>query len=137
MEKINRPPVIYSPSTINDLLRILNLNKDALIYAGGTWTLDNQEGDILNMQISVINIMAIEELKKISKTDRFLEIGSTVTINKILELGKTILPEVFNTALKLVGSPQKRNMITIGGNICISDKKMDIFPLLHLLDTQI
>ena len=137
MAKINRPPVIYSPSSLQDLLRIYNLNKDAVIYAGGTWSLLNQEREHFNMKGSVINIMAVEELKKISRSDRFLELGATVSINRILELGKSIVPEALYKALKLMGPPQIRNMATIGGNICVSDRKMDLFPMLHLHDAQL
>ena len=137
MAKINRPPVIYSPSSLQDLLRIYNLNKDAVIFAGGTWSLLNQDTDHFYIKGSVINIMSIEELKKISRTDRYLELGATVTISRILELGKSIVPEAMYKALKRLGPPQIRNMATIGGNICVSNKKMDIFPLLHLHDAQL
>lgn len=137
MGKINRPPVIYSPSNLQDLIRIYNLNKDAVIYAGGTWSLRSQEGDLFNLKGSVINIMGIEELKKISRTDRYLELGSTVTISTILELGTSIIPEAFYSALKQMGPRQIRNMATIGGNICVSNRKMDLFPVLHLHDAQI
>lgn len=137
MASINRPPVIYSPSSLQDLLRIYNLNKDAVIYAGGTWSLLNQEREHFNLKGSVINIMAIEELKKISRTDRYLELGATVSISRILELGKSIIPEALYTALKQLGPPQIRNMATLGGNICVSSRKMDLFPVLHLHDAQI
>lgn len=137
MAKINRPPVIYSPSSIQDLIRIYNLNKDAVIYAGGTRSLLHNERNLLTMKGSVINIMGIEDLKKVSRTDRYLELGATVTISRILELGKSIVPEALYSALKQLGPPQIRNMATIGGNICISEKKMDLFPILLIHDAQI
>lgn len=137
MLKINRPPVIYSPSSLQDLLRIYNLNKDAVIYAGGTQSLLNHEGDHFYLKGSVINIMAIEDLKKINRTDRYLELGATVTISRILELGKSIIPEALHSALKQMGPPHIRNMGTIGGNICTSGGTMDLFPVLHLYDAQI
>ena len=137
MKKIDRPPVIYSPTSLQDLLKIYNLNKNAMIYAGGTSSLMNQKEDFFNMNSSVINIMMIEELKKINRTERYLELGSTVTISKILELGKSIIPEALYKALKLTGSPQIRNMATIGGNLCVSDRGKDLFPILNLFDAQI
>jgi len=137
MANINRPPVIYSPSSIQDLLRIYSLNKDALIYAGGTRSLLNNEGDQLYMKGSVINLMGIEDLQKISRTDRYLELGATVTISRILELGKSIVPEALYSALKLLGPPPIRNMATIGGNICVHENRMDLFPILHIHDAQI
>ena len=137
MAKINRPPVIYSPSSLQDLLRIYNLNKDAVIYAGGTRSLLHNERDLLTMKGSVINIMGIEDLKKVSRTDRYLELGATVTISRILELGKSRIPEALYTALKQLAPPQIRNMATIGGNICVIENKMDLFPVLHIHDAQI
>jgi CO/xanthine dehydrogenase FAD-binding subunit len=137
MARINRAPVIYSPSNLQDLLRIYNLNKDALIYAGGTWSLLNREGEHFNMKGSVINIMDIDELKRINRTDRYLELGATVSVSRVLELGQSIIPEALFLALEQLGPPQIRNMATIGGNICVSNRKMDIFPVLNLHDAQI
>lgn len=137
MAKINRPPVIYTPSSIQDLLRIYHLNQDAVIFAGGTRSERHNELDFLNIKGSVINIMDIEDLKKISKTDRFLELGATVTISRILELGRSIIPEALYSALTLLGPPPIRNMATIGGTICDNHNKMDLFPLLHIHDAQI
>lgn len=137
MAKLNRPPVIYSPSTLQDLLRIYNLNQDAVIYAGGTGSLAGIDSDTFNIRGSVINITGIEELKKISRTDRYLELGATVTVSRILDLGKTIVPEALYTALRQMGPPQIRNMATIGGNICRRGRTMDIFPVFHLHDAQV
>jgi len=137
MAKINRPPVIYSPSSLQDLLRIYNLNKDAVIYAGGTWSLLNKESDNFNLKGSVINIMTVDELKKINRTDRYLELGATVSISRILELGKSVVPKALYQALRQLGPPQIRNMATIGGNICVSNRKMDLFPILNLHDAQL
>lgn len=137
MAKVNRPPVIYSPSSLQDLLRIYSLNKDALIYAGGTKSLLQNESDNLSMKGSVINIMGIEDLKKINRTDRYLELGATATISRILELGKSIVPEALYSALKQLGPPHIRNMATIGGNICVSESTMDLFPLLLVHDAQL
>ena len=137
MVKINRPPVIYSPTSLQDLLRIYNLNKDATIFAGGTISSLHNDTEHFNLKGSVINIMGIEELKKINRTDRYLELGASVTISRILELGKSIIPESLYKALKLTGPPQLRNMATIGGNLCKDSSKMDLFPMLHIHDAQI
>ncbi|MCP4163157.1 MAG: hypothetical protein GY760_24105, partial [Deltaproteobacteria bacterium] len=104
---------------------------------GGTWSLLNQEKDHFNMRGSVINLKTVDELKRINRTDRYLELGSTVTISKVLDLGKSIVPKALYSALKEIGPPQIRNMATIGGNLCISNRSMDLFPILNLLDTQI
>ncbi|MBN2655838.1 MAG: FAD binding domain-containing protein [Spirochaetales bacterium] len=137
MAKLNRPPVIYSPTTIQDLLKIYHLNPDALIYAGGTGLLSGAEGDILHIRGSVINIAGVEELKKINRTDRYLELGASVPVSKVIDLGKSIVPEALYIALKQMGPPQIRNMATIGGNICRQANTMDIFPILHLHDCQV
>ena len=136
MARLNRPPVIYSPTNLQDLLKIYNLNKDAVIYAGGTGRYSREEGDLFNMRGSVINISGVEELKKISRTDRFLELGATVTVSRILELGKTIVPESIYAALKQMGPPHIRNMATLGGNLFRQGRTMDLLPVLHLHDAQ-
>jgi len=137
MAKLNRPPVIYSPTSLQDLLKIYHLNPDSLIYAGGTGLLSGTEGDIFQLRGSVINIAGIEELKKISRTDRYLELGASVPVSRVIDLGKSIVPEALYRALKHMGPPQIRNMATIGGNICRQAVVMDIFPVLHLLDSQV
>lgn len=137
MPKLKRPPVIYSPTTIQDLLKIYSLNRDSLIYAGGTGLLYGVESDIFHLRGSVINIGGVEELKKINRTDRYLELGAAVSISRIIDLGKTIVPQSLYRALKRIGPPQIRNMATLGGNICHQNVTLDVFPVLHLYDTQV
>ncbi|MBB6480602.1 FAD binding domain-containing protein [Spirochaeta isovalerica] len=137
MAKLNRPPVIYSPTTLQDLLKIYSLNPDSLIYAGGTGLQFGSTGDNFQIRGSVINIAGVEELKKINRTDRYLELGASVPVSRVIDLGKSIVPEALYAALKQMGPPQIRNMATMGGNICRQANTMDIFPVLHLHDSQV
>lgn len=137
MTEMNRPPIIYSPSSLQELLKIYRNNKDAMLYGGGTWTLRNRERNHFNLKGPVINIMAVEELKKISRTDRYLELGAGVSIGRILALGKSIISGALYKALRDIGPPHIRNMATIGGNLCVSNKEMNLYPVLHLYDAQI
>ncbi len=85
----------------------------------------------------ILSIRNVEELATIDKRERYVEFGPAVTLGQILHLGKAKLPLVFYEALKTIGTPQIRNLGTIGGNICRKDCKGTLFAPLLALDARI
>jgi CO/xanthine dehydrogenase FAD-binding subunit len=85
----------------------------------------------------VIFLSDIEEFSRIFKTERYLEIGAGVNLNQLLDLGPDILPELLLQCLRRIGSHPVRNMATVGGNLGVRDKRMDLSYPLGLLDTKI
>lgn len=128
---------IYSPESIVDLLALYHSVPDSLLYAGGTYILKDQTEKELRLPESVISLQNVAELSRISRTERYMEIGATVPLNRILSIGKNVLPPLLFSALSGIGNYPVRNLATLGGNICIRERRMTTFPVLCLLDAQI
>jgi CO/xanthine dehydrogenase FAD-binding subunit len=75
----------------------------------------------------------IHELHKITRTERYLEIGSMVRLNDLLRIGK-IVPAILRDIIRCIANPPIRNLATIGGNICYPIQKLDVHAPLAALD---
>lgn len=111
----------YGPSTLEEALSILSEHQESVaILAGGTdIVLELNEGKI-NPAI-VVNIKKLKELDYIKKEKEILRIGALTSFTSIVN--DSFIKEhvkVLYTACSLVGSPQIRNLGTIGGNIASS-----------------
>ncbi len=128
---------IFRPENLNDLLKLYQEYPDALIWAGGTALVREQESRRIPLPKKVIHITGVEELQRISRNERFLEIGACVPISRIIKVGQHVLPKAFEHALRKIGPPALRNMATIGGNICHRQRRLNTFGILSLLDTRL
>ena len=134
----NRAQVnIFHPENLNDLLKLYQEHPDALIWAGGTALVREQESRRITLPKKVIHITGVEELQRISRTERFLEIGACVPISRIIKVGQHVLPKAFEHSLRKIGPPALRNMATIGGNICHRQRRLNTFGILSLLETRL
>lgn len=130
-------PEITVPFTLNDYVDARIRYPDATLVAGGTLANVNNDDTHMFLPRHVIVINQIAELKKISGDERFLEIGSAVTINEILDLGKKIIPAILFSVCSNLGSEKTRNMATIGGNVAYNPFVLDITPALFLLNGEV
>lgn len=124
---------ISNPINLESAFEELRCNDNAMILAGGTdLMLDIKSGKVNANKL--ISIMNIKELKKIKKINDHVVIGSTNTFKNISS--NTELMRIFG-ALKdccdAMGSPQIRNVATIGGNIVNSAAAADSIPTLMVL----
>lgn len=128
---------IYAPTNLTELLSLHGKLPSSLIYNGGTHILREQPRKYLTLPANVINIHRVQELGKISRTERYLDIGAAVPIARILTVGSNVIPPVLGTALSTIGTPAIRNRATLGGNLCIPDRRMSTFSVYLLLDMQV
>lgn len=126
---------IYLPGNLPDLLSALKAHPEALIFNGGTALMAAQP-QFIHLPVDVISISGIRELQRITRTERYMEVGCGVTISKILEVGRHILPKALYTALQLIGTPQIRNQATVIGNICTPGRIYNAYPVMLLLDVR-
>ena len=126
---------VFTPATINDLFSTWNSVRDAVLCAGGITQSSRQGGGILDAGRNIISLDKMEELRRIRRTERYLEIGSMVKLSQIMNLGK-IVPEVVTRCLEHLASPQLRNQATLGGNICYPDRRLDLSGPMIALDAQ-
>lgn len=122
--------VSVNPDTKEEVLAYLVSFENARVIAGGTDLLvDMKKGESCR---NVVDIMNVEGLKRLSGNGTEIIIGSTVTHAAISKT--TILNDMaqsLSTACGWIGSPQIRNMGTIGGNLVNASPAADsISPLL-------
>lgn len=126
---------VHKVYDINNALQLLEKHRDkAEVLAGGTDLLvhireDKNRGNI------IIDISDIREMKKIEILEDEIVLGALTTFSEIVqnEYIKDKIPGLWKAA-KSVGSPQIRNMGTIGGNICNASPAADGVPPLLALD---
>jgi len=126
---------VFFPTGFQELFSSWNSNPNAVLCAGGIEHIRNQNSQTPTLPRNIISLEKIEELRKISRTERYLEIGSMVKLNQIIHLGK-IVPEVLIRCLENIAGPQIRSQATIGGNICSSMARLDTFAPMIALDAQ-
>ena len=126
---------VLFPSNFLELFSIWNRFPHGLILAGGLEQIRNQGKHKPVFPENIISLSRLEELRKISRSERYLEIGAMVNLNQILHLGK-IVPEPLVRCLELIGGPQLRNIATIGGNICHPLQRLDASGPMIALDAQ-
>ena len=129
---------VLRPANLPELFSHWNRFPCAVPYAGGTYIMRSgsdpggvrgkfREQPELPKQILLLE--RIDDLRSITRTERYLEIGAMVRLGEIIALGK-IVPGVFSQTLLGIAGPLVRNMATIGGNI--STKGDAIAPLCAL-----
>ncbi|MDR2509749.1 MAG: FAD binding domain-containing protein [Spirochaetaceae bacterium] len=129
------PHKIFYPASNNELLAEWNRTPDAALFSGSAGWLKNQPGWLFSLPEMIISLDNIEEQRKIDRTERYLEFGSMVTLNKLLTLGK-IVPEALVLALKSTATTLLRNLITLGSCICRDATPEPVVAALVALDAR-
>jgi CO/xanthine dehydrogenase FAD-binding subunit len=125
---------VHFPKDLPEALDILHRRPEALIFAGGTDILREQGGRGLSLPAEILCIQDLPELRRAGLSERFLEIGSAVTIAELLELGDAALAPLLAEAARGIGNPALRNLATLGGNLACKGRFMDSWPALACLD---
>ena len=130
------PPFEYqSPETLTEACRVLReWGPRGRIIAGGTDLVISLRKGESRPQI-LIDVTRIPELRRIEEAGGKIRIGAAVTHGEIAssrliqQYGK-----VLSDAASWVGSPQIRNLGTIGGNIANASPAADSLPPLMVLE---
>lgn len=126
---------IYEVKTIQDAIKALTQYPEAWIIAGGTDTvLGMREGLFAGRDLVSIN--GVDELKGIFMDEKkSIHIKSGTVFRAIAEnsIIKDNIP-YFADAVETIGSPQIRNMATVGGNISNGFTTADSPPTLFALN---
>ena len=124
----------FDPSDMGEAVAVLEeRGSKMMILAGGTDLLNQMKVRQVTPEF-VLNIKKIKELEYISQ-NKGLQIGALTTITAIRESeaikkGYISLYE----ATEWFGTPQIRNMATLGGNICRSSPSSDMVAPLMAFD---
>jgi CO/xanthine dehydrogenase FAD-binding subunit len=130
------PPFGYqSPETLTEACRVLGeWGPRSRIIAGGTDLVISLRKGEAQPQI-LIDVTRIPELRRIEDAEGKIRIGAAVTHGEIAS-SKLIQQygKVLSDAASWVGSPQVRNLGTIGGNIVNASPAADTLPPLMVLE---
>ena len=124
-----------TPNTIEEAIELLwQAEGKAKVIAGGTDLVIGLRGGDYTPQ-SIIDITRIEELRKIEEKNGTISIGAAVTHSEIASSSVVRkYAKVLSEAASEIGSPQVRNLGTIGGNIVNASPAADTIPPLMVLN---
>ena len=128
---------VYFPETMGELLQIHRREPDALVYGGGTFVLSQRAGRFADLPPAVISLQEVEELRRVSRTERYVELGAMVPIRQIIQLGENNIPGALHKALRYIGPPAVSGLATLGGNLAVPGRIMTAVPVLTLLDVRV
>ncbi|MCL2094295.1 MAG: FAD binding domain-containing protein [Treponema sp.] len=126
---------ILRPSSLAELFALWKIHPEGVLFAGGIEHIRNQNSRLPLFKPTILSLGNIDELRRISRTERYLEIGAMVRLSQIISLGK-IVPEILSLCLESIGGPQLRSQATIGGNLCNASPKLDAAAAMIALDAQ-
>jgi xanthine dehydrogenase YagS FAD-binding subunit len=107
-----------SPASVEDALRALADSKGAEALSGGTDLISRLKDDVGNPS-RVVYLKEIKSLAGIRDNNGGLEIGAGTRLADLVADKKVgeLYPALRQATLE-VGTPQIRNMATVGGNLC-------------------
>ena len=129
--------MIFEPKTMYSLLSILKKYPDALIYSSGLEKVCQSREKTVSFDKDIIYIEKIEELQKMNRSERYIEIGAATRINDIIDKGKNIIPGILLKAMKNITPPNFKNILTIGSMVCAKKERTPVFSVLSILDTKL
>jgi len=118
------------PRSLNEALGLLAERSGARPVAGGTDLVLLMRDRVARPPL-VVDISELDELRGVKSGGGGLEIGAACRMGELEK--DTRVPAVLRQACAQVGTPQVRNLATIGGNVCNASPAGDtITPLLAL-----
>ena len=126
---------IYQAKSVQDAVQALQADPDAVVISGGSDVLIKiREGKLAGCRL--VSVHALPELTGVRmEEDGTVAIGAATSFSAITNhpLIQRYLP-MLGEAVDQVGSPQIRNVGTIGGNVCNGVTSADSAPSLFALD---
>lgn len=134
---LNKYTTIYGASSAVEAQMILKNITGISLVAGCTEIARRQTSRTLHLPANVLALSEIPELCVVNKTERYVEFGSCVTLNSILQLGVKNIPDILYEAIESIANPAVRNLATIGGNISAKGQRLTAFAPLLALDARL
>ncbi len=128
---------VYFPDTLGELLQLYRREPEALLYAGGSYLLSQRTTRFPVFPPAVISLQDVEELRRVARTERYVEIGAALPVRQILKLGKNNIPIALYSALRSIGPPAVIGLATLGGNIAVPGRILTAVPVLSLLESRV
>lgn len=116
---------IFYPSNLQEFFGTLNRIGSVDIFSVSARQIQKQHGRIITLPKVIINTDNLADLYSINRTERYIEIGSQVSLHQICKLGK-IVPAALMQALDCLYSRFLWNTLGMG---CIIYQNSDYEPL--------
>ncbi|MEG1254521.1 FAD binding domain-containing protein [Clostridium sp.] len=116
------------PNTLEEAKALIRENPKSKLLAGGTDLVLELRRNKGNYNC-IVSLDKISELKSIVECEDNIIIGSMVTFNDLIE--SSVIRNNYNSLLncsRTMGSPQIRNVATVGGNIVNAGSAADVIP---------
>lgn len=126
---------VFIPKTLNDALNILRRRPECIVSAGATHL--SLQKDPLPEDRDIVSLAYVEELSRVFRSDRYVDIGAMVSLEKMYDLSTHVVPRGVRQTVKDIGTPQVRSLATLGGNICAGAHHLGLLPILILNDSKI
>lgn len=134
MIKGNRSPIVHSPRSISEYFSLVKQYPDALVWGGGTFIMSRPDYYPSQKVRDIITLDTIPELKHTSRSDRYLEVGSMVTLAQLLSTGSQVLPSILLDALVNTSSGAIRRNATLGGSLATEGIRTSMSCVLSVID---
>lgn len=129
MDNSNQPVTLFFPASIAELARLYIQNEKLKIYYGESFNSPNKHHlPIFGWNAS---LEELDECKKITRTERFVEAGSAVTLQELFIKARAILPLALIEIARMEYTLPLLNQISLGAAIR-QNRRLNL--LLHLLD---
>lgn len=131
--------IVHSPKSVEEALRLLSeMGPQVRLTAGCTDVLVQLRSGLIRER-EFVDLSGIDELRYIFEDEKgLIHIGALTTIAQCVR--SDVLKEkapILWESLRIMGSPQIRNMGTIGGNLGNASPAADSLPPLYVLDAKV
>jgi CO/xanthine dehydrogenase FAD-binding subunit len=123
-----------TPRSLEEAIELLGRTRLARPVAGGT-DLAVLVAEGLIAPDTLVDVCGIPGLRGIRRTPEGITIGAATTVAEIA--GRDDLPACLVQGARAIGSPQIRNLATVGGNICNASPCGDTLAPLLALDADL
>lgn len=126
---------IFSPHSLAAALDYLGDHPDAMIVSGAT-DVGVRVNKGLPLPPKLLDLNRIAELAHVEVAEGKLIVGARASWTAVEAACRDLVPE-FHRVLNVFGSPQIRNVGTIGGNLINASPIADSLPLLHVMGAEL
>jgi len=119
-----KPFIYYRPASLPEVFEIIQkCEPGQFTFMGGGTDILLKIRQRLISPVTIISLRGVPELTKIEQQGQVVSIGALATLRQVKEsaLIQQFFPALIQAAGR-VGSPQLRNMGTIGGNVCLDTR---------------
>lgn len=128
----SRRPKVFEPASMGELVELRSSIPKATLWAGGTGLMSRYYPYPYPVSREIIHLKHVSDLSRISRTERYLEIGAMATLEQVQKIGRHILPPVLAKAIATAGPSIIAGQATLGGNLCIPDLRLNLASGLSL-----